>query len=91
MKHDPEKHHRRSVRLNGYDYAQPGAYFATVCTHQRECLLGRIKASQVVLSDAGEIAQSVWDGLPDRFPSVGLDEYVIMPNHVHGIILVGAQ
>ncbi|MCX6634266.1 MAG: transposase [Acidobacteria bacterium] len=91
MGFDPDKNHRRSIRLKGYDYTQPGAYFVTICTYQRECLLGRIESGQVVLSDTGETARSVWDGLPSRFPSVGLDEYVIMPNHVHGIILVGAQ
>jgi putative transposase len=91
MTFDPDKHHRRSIRFEGYDYAQPGTYFLTVCTYQRESLLGRIESGQVVLSDAGETARLVWDGLPSRFPSVGLDEYVIMPNHVHGIVLVGAQ
>ncbi len=91
MRYDPDKHHRRSIRLKEYDYAQPGAYFVTVCTYQRECLLGRIESGQVVLSDAGEMARSVWDGLPERFPSIGLDECVVMPNHVHGIVLVGAQ
>ena len=88
---NPDKHHRRSIRLKGHDYAQPGAYFVTICTYRRECLLGRIESGQVVLSTEGETARSVWDGLTDRFVSVGLDEYVIMPNHVHGIILVGAQ
>jgi REP element-mobilizing transposase RayT len=82
---------RRSVRLKEYDYSQPGAYFVTICTSDRECLFGQIENGQVVLSAAGEIAQSVWLGLPNRFPLVTLDEYVIMPNHVHGIILVGAQ
>jgi putative transposase len=91
MSYDPDKNHRRSIRLNGHDYAQPGAYFVTVCTRQREGMLGRVEAGQVLLSDAGEIARSVWDGLPERFPSIGLDEYVVMPNHVHGIVLVGAQ
>ena len=57
MRFDPDKHHRRSIRLKEYDYAQPGAYFVTVCTYQRECLLGRIECGQVVLSDAGETAR----------------------------------
>jgi len=82
---------RRSIRLPEYDYCQSGAYFVTICTRERECLLGQIERGQVVLSDSGEIAQSVWIGLPNRFPSVTLDEYVIMPNHIHGIVLVGAQ
>ena len=91
MEYHPDKHHRRSVRLKGHDYTQPWAYFVTICTYQRECLLGHIDNGNVVLSAAGMIARSVWDGLPERFPSVGIDEHVIMPNHVHGIILVGAQ
>ena len=91
MEYDPEKHHRRSTRLGGYDYAQPGAYFVTVCTRGRACLFGHVVNGEMHLNEAGEIARMVWDGLPERFPSVGLDEYVIMPNHVHGIILVGAQ
>jgi REP element-mobilizing transposase RayT len=81
---------RRSIRLREYDYSQSGAYFVTICTRERECLLGQIEHGQVVLSEAGEIAQSVWLGLSNRFPSVTLDEYVIMPNHIHGIVLVGA-
>ena len=82
---------RRSIRLKEYDYSHPGAYFVTICTRDRECLLGQIENADVVLSEAGKIAQSVWTRLPSRFPSVTLDEYVIMPNHIHGIILVGAQ
>lgn len=82
---------RRSTRLKEYDYSQSGAYFVTICTQDRECLLGQIKQGQVVLSDAGEIARAVWSELSGRFPLVRLDEYAIMPNHVHGIFLVGAQ
>jgi len=82
---------RRSIRLKEYDYSHPGAYFVTICTRDRECLFGDVVGGQVVLSAAGEIAKSVWVGLPNRFPLVALDEYVMMPNHVHGIILVGAQ
>lgn len=82
---------RHSIRLREYDYSQSGAYFVTICTRESECLLGQIEHGQVVLSEAGEIAQSVWLGLSNRFPSVTLDEYVIMPNHIHGIVLVGAQ
>ena len=82
---------RRSIRLQSYDYSQPGAYFVTICTREKECLLGQIQHGQVVLSGAGEIARAVWSKLPGRFPLVSLDEYVVMPNHVHGIFLVGAQ
>lgn len=91
MGYDPDRHRRRSIRLKGHDYALPAVYFVTICTYQRECLLGYVQGGNVVLSPAGRIARSIWEGLADRFPSVGRDEFVIMPNHVHGIILVGAQ
>ena len=88
MRYDPDKHHRRSVRLKGHDYAQPGAYFVTVCTYQRECLFGHVVNGEMRLNDAGEIARRCWEDIPDHFPLVELDAFVIMPNHVHGIILI---
>lgn len=85
-------HHRRSIRLQGYDYTQGGAYFVTICTKNRACLLGRVVDGKIAMNDAGQMVQSVWDGLRERFPTVALDQFVVMPNHVHGIlILVGAQ
>jgi putative transposase len=87
-----DTHHRRSVRLQGYDYAQAGAYFVTICTQDRECSLGKVVDGEMALSDAGRMVQSVWEGLPGRFPTVELDQFVVMPNHIHGIlVLVGAQ
>ena len=80
MKYDPQVHHRRSIRLPGYNYSQPGAYFVTICTYSRELSL---QADQVK-----EAVRSVWLGLPGRFPRVVLDEFVIMPNHLHGIIVL---
>jgi putative transposase len=80
MRYDPQIHCRRSIRLPGYDYSQPGAYFVTICTYNRELSL---QADQVK-----EAVRSVWLGLPPRFPRVVLDEFVIMPNHVHGIVLL---
>ena len=80
MKYDPNIHHRRSIRLPGYDYSQPGAYFVTICTYNRELSL---QVEQVK-----EAARSVWNSLPARFPDVVLDEFVIMPNHIHGIIIL---
>ncbi len=79
MKYDPQRHHRRSIRLSGYDYSQPGPYFVTICTHNRELSL---EVEQVK-----DIVRSAWDSLPARFPHVMLDEFVIMPNHIHGIII----
>ena len=90
MKFDPGKHHRRSLRLKGYDYSRSGAYFVTICTHGRECLFGEVMDGDMRLNDVGRAAQAEWVRLPEHFQSVELDEFVIMPNHVHGIILVGA-
>src|SRR3990172_7834035 len=91
MRYDAEKHHRRSIRLRGYDYAQAGAYFVTICTQNRECLFGEVVDGQMVLNDPGKILESVWSELPDHYPGVDVDAFVIMPNHIHGIvILVGA-
>jgi REP element-mobilizing transposase RayT len=86
--YDPRRHHRRSIRLRGYDYAQAGAYFVTICTQDRECLLGWIVDGKMRLSEAGRMVQSVWDELPARYPGVDVDEFVVMPNHIHGIIVL---
>jgi hypothetical protein len=91
MTHNPDKHHRRSIRLNGYDYAQPGAYFATICNRERESLLGHVVNGEMRLNDAGEIARRCWEDIPHHFPLVELDAFVVMPNHVHGIILIGCK
>ncbi|MCJ7668444.1 MAG: transposase [Anaerolineae bacterium] len=91
QKYDAEKHHRRSIRLKEYDYSQAGAYFVTVCTHNRECILGEVANGEVLLNEFGKIVESVWFDLPKHYPNVELDAFVIMPNHVHGIIIVGAD
>ncbi|MDD5094035.1 MAG: transposase [Dehalococcoidia bacterium] len=90
MKYDPDKHHRRSIRLKDYDYSQAGAYFVTICIQNRECLLGDVLDGEMHLSQAGEMVIRVWDDLTVRYPAVALDEFVVMPNHVHGIVIVGA-
>jgi REP element-mobilizing transposase RayT len=91
VKYDPEKHHRRSIRLKGYDYSQAGAYFATICTQDRACLFGEIVSGEMHLNDAGRMVKTVWDEIPVFYPGVDIDAFVIMPNHIHGIIvLVGA-
>lgn len=83
-------HHRRSIRLKDYDYSLAGAYFITICTQNRECLFGDIKNGETISNEAGRMVQSAWDKLPNRFPTEP-DECVVMPNHIHGIIvLVGA-
>ena len=77
---------RPTLRLKGYDYAQPGAYFITVCTAARACLLGRIVDGQTILSDIGRMVHCVWTKLSERCPGVAIDVCVIMPNHLHGIV-----
>ncbi|MBW4473695.1 MAG: transposase [Stenomitos rutilans HA7619-LM2] len=86
MKYDPGKHHRRSICLKGYDYASAGMWFITICTYQRQCLFGEISGGEMQLSKIGEIAESCWQAIPDHFPKVQLDQFVVMPNHLHGII-----
>ena len=88
---DGRRPRRRSMRLPGHDYRQPGAYFVTICTPDRRCLLGDVVDDEMLLSDAGQIVQTTWGQLPERFPDVGLDAFAVMPNHLHGIIVVGAQ
>ena len=88
MPYDPEKHHRRSIRLKGYDYNQPGAYFITIVTQHRERLFGEIVNGQMVLNEAGRMIQRVWDTIPQHHPGIETDAFVIMPNHIHGIIVI---
>jgi putative transposase len=91
MKFNPDIHHRRSIRLQEYDYSCNGAYFVTVCAQRRECLFGQIDNSEMLLNEAGQMVNGWWVKLPDKFHGVTLDEYVVMPNHFHGIIhIVGA-
>ena len=87
----PTKRSRRSIRLREYDYSQPGMYFVTVVTHDRRCLFGEIADGQVRLSGAGKIVAETWTGLTDRFPNVSVDLFVVMPNHIHVVVNVGAQ
>jgi putative transposase len=85
MKYNPDIHHRRSIRLKGYDYSQAGAYFVTICAYNRACLFGEIADRQMMLNDAGRMVENVWNQLPIRFDPIELDEFVVMPNHIHGI------
>jgi len=88
MKYNPDKHRRRSIRLKGYDYSQPGAYYITIVTQGRECLFGEIVDGKMILNDAGKFAQKCWMEIKRHYPNVIMDEFVIMPNHVHGIIVI---
>ena len=85
------KRNRRSIRLKGYDYSQLGAYFLTICTQNRECLFGDIINGEMISNEAGRTVKMVWNEIPSCYPSINVDAFVVMPNHVHGIIfIVGA-
>jgi REP element-mobilizing transposase RayT len=96
MTFDRHKQHRRSIRLRGYDYASAGAYFVTICTYDRECLFGAVDGGAVRLNDYGLVARKEWLRSGARRPEIELGAFVVMPNHVHGIVIitddvVGAQ
>ena len=78
---------RKSPRLQGYDYRQPGAYFVTICTAGRVRIFGEVVEDRVRLTEAGEVAAACWRAIPSHHPHVALDAFVVMPNHVHGILL----
>src|SRR5665647_890283 len=86
MKYNPQIHHRRSIRLKGYDYSQAGAYFITICCQDRECRFGKIENDEMILNEYGTIAYNEWNKLSDRLSNFELDVFQIMPNHMHGII-----
>jgi REP element-mobilizing transposase RayT len=82
---------RRSIRMKEVDYSQPGLYFVTMVTQQRRCYFGEIVDGDVHLSAAGQVVSQMWRCLSDRFPNVSADLFVVMPNHFHVIVAVGAQ
>lgn len=86
MPYNPQEHHRRSIRLKGYDYRQPGLYFLTLYCHKGQCLFGHIKDGEMILNPAGKIAHDCWQAIPNHFPHAALHAFIIMPNHMHGII-----
>ena len=88
MTFNPDIHHRRSIRLRNYDYRSDGAYFVTLCTYQRECLFGEVVDAEVRLNDAGTCVETICNSLSQRYPDVEVDSLVVMPNHVHGIIVI---
>ncbi len=108
-RYDPDIHHRRSIRLQGYDYSRDGAYFVTICTYNRECLFGSVGAgskpaqstkpaqttvlsTQMTLNEYGEIVQQTWDDLVNHIEGIDLeDAFVVMPNHIHGIVVIDEQ
>ncbi len=88
MPYDPAKHHRRSIRLQGYDYARAGAYFVTICSEGHLCLFGEVVGEQMVVNAAGAMVGREWQTLPARFPRIELDAFVVMPNHMHAILVL---
>jgi REP element-mobilizing transposase RayT len=88
MKSNFGNYKRRSFRLQWYDYSTPGAYFITICTHNKECIFGKIENNQTQLNEIGKIVAQTWEKLPDRFPNIICDEFIIMPNHIHCIIFI---
>ena len=88
MPYNPDVHHRRSIRLQHYDYAKPGSYFVTICVYQKRWVFGEIANDSVCLNGAGKIAHESWLALSRQFPYIEFDEYIIMPNHVHSIITI---
>jgi len=85
-RYDPDKHHRRSIRLKGYDYSRAGAYFITLCVEQRECLFGEIIDGAMQVNDPGRMVERWWAELIEKYPSLVLDEMIVMPNHLHGVL-----
>ena len=88
MKYNPRIHHRRSIRLKGYNYSSAGAYFITICTYKKEWLFGNVINGEMVLNEYGQIVAQHWQKLPTHHPRLRLDEWVVMPNHLHGILIL---
>ena len=86
MKYNPQIHHRKSIRLKGYDYSQAGLYFITICCQDRAHLFGYIENGKMIVNDAGKMIDNEWLKLPERFKNIRLHQYVVMPNHFHAIL-----
>jgi REP element-mobilizing transposase RayT len=87
FKFDPKQHYRHSIRLQGYDYSSEGAYFITICTKERQCILGNVMEEKMFTNPLGKIAEECWNDIPKYYPLVQLDAFVVMPNHIHGVLL----
>jgi len=88
MTYNPNIHHRRSVRLIDYDYSQEGLYFVTICVQKWQCIFGGIVDNEMILNKYGQIAHDEWTKTPEIRSNVQLDVFVVMPNHIHGIIII---
>lgn len=86
--YNPNIHHRRSIRLKGYDYSQAGLYFVTICCQDRICRFGEINNGEMILNKYGQIAYNEWMKTPQLRPNVELDAFIVMPNHIHGVLKI---
>ena len=91
MKYSPDVHRRKSIRLKDYDYSQPGAYFITICIHKKQCILGEVTDDGMKLSRFGEVVKTEWLKTFEIRKNLILDEYIVMFNHFHGIIIVDGR
>jgi REP element-mobilizing transposase RayT len=89
--YNPKIHHRKSIRLKEYDYTNPNWYYITICTNNKKHLFGEIINNKVILSEFGEIVNECWSDIPKHFEFAELDDFVIMPNHTHGIIIINSR
>lgn len=86
MQNQEIHHQRQSIRLQEYDYAQPGTYFVTIVSYRRRNLFGQIINGEMILSQVGEIVKQTWRDIPNHFPNTSIEIFIVMPNHIHGII-----
>jgi REP element-mobilizing transposase RayT len=82
------KYRTESIRVTEWDYSSNGYYFVTICTKNQECFFGNVIDSKVVLTSIGEIARQYWQAIPEHFQEVKLDEFIVVPNHLHGIVII---
>ncbi len=87
-RYDPDKYRSDSIRLKNYDYSQSGAYYVTICTRSRRLLFGNVSNGRMQLTRTGMIANECWKEIPKHFPDVMVDAFVVMPNHIHGIVVI---
>ena len=82
---------RKNLRLKDFDYTSAGAYFVTICAHHKQTVFGQIKSGVVELNPYGQLAERVWRDLPEHFPDIRLDEFIVVPNHVHGVVFIDSE
>src|SRR3989338_6785837 len=91
MPYDPERHHRRSIRLKGYDYSQVGAYFVTICTHNKACVFGDVVDGEMRLNEYGAIVKDEWLRRNKLKKIVVKNKYFFIQNHIHGFLIFGGE